>query len=107
MFICTYVNMWQVVEFLRSRGARVVEISIPHLQTLSLSHAITISSEFALTWDRTHHDGAYGAYMEANTRITVGIGSSVSALEVLAAATNRSQYYIYVNSSFISISATH
>ena len=41
----------EALAFLKSRGATVVEISIPHLQWMSLSHGIKISSEFAMLWD--------------------------------------------------------
>jgi Asp-tRNA(Asn)/Glu-tRNA(Gln) amidotransferase A subunit family amidase len=39
------------VAYLKSRGATVVEVSVPHLQVMSLAHAMKISSEFALGWD--------------------------------------------------------
>lgn len=37
--------------YLTSRGATVVNITIPHLQIMSLAHSIKISTEFALGWD--------------------------------------------------------
>jgi Asp-tRNA(Asn)/Glu-tRNA(Gln) amidotransferase A subunit family amidase len=44
------------VDFLTSRGATVVEISIPHLQEMSLAHAMKISTEFALGWDDHYYN---------------------------------------------------
>ena len=73
----------RVVEELKQRGAEVVEISIPNMQWLRLAHAAKISSEFALGWDSINHHT--DSKMEPNSRITVALGSTFTALEVLAA----------------------
>ena len=46
----------EAVSYLRSRGATVVEITIPHLQIMSLAHAMKIATEFALGWDSHFHN---------------------------------------------------
>lgn len=68
---------------IREMGAVLVEVQIPHLRWLAMSHGIKISSEFAMDWDLLQHTRM--ADMEPNTRITVAVGSTVSALEVTAA----------------------
>ena len=42
--------------YLTSRGATVVNITVPHLQIMSLAHAMVIASEFALGWDQHFHN---------------------------------------------------
>ena len=88
----------EAVAYLESLGARVVEISIPHMAQLSLAHGLKISSEFAAAWDRTHYHPS--DMLEPNTRITVGIGSTVTALEVLAAEKLRAWAFEYVTDLF-------
>lgn len=41
----------EAVDFLVRRGATVVKVEVPHLQIMSLAHAMKIASEFALGWD--------------------------------------------------------
>lgn len=43
---------YEVVDFLKERGATVVEIAIPHLQAVAIAHGLKISSEFAVSWDK-------------------------------------------------------
>lgn len=73
----------RAVAVLVGRGATVVNITIPHLQWLGLAHGIKISSEFALAFDKSYYKN-WGD-LETNTRITVGLGKSMTAVEVLAA----------------------
>jgi Asp-tRNA(Asn)/Glu-tRNA(Gln) amidotransferase A subunit family amidase len=47
---------YKVVDYLKSRGATIVEIKIPHLQSMSMAHGTKIASEFALGFDRGFHD---------------------------------------------------
>ena len=68
---------------LRQLGAELVEVKIPHLRWLALSHGIKISTEFAMEWDLLQHTRLRD--MEPNTRVSIAVGSSVSGLEVMAA----------------------
>jgi hypothetical protein len=76
----------------------VVSITVPHLQWLSLAHGIKISTEFALAFDKNFHQN--WADLETNTRITVGLGKSMSALEVLAAEKLRGWAFDYIHQLF-------
>jgi aspartyl-tRNA(Asn)/glutamyl-tRNA(Gln) amidotransferase subunit A len=75
-------NCVQVVEFLKDQGAEIVNITIPHLRELHMSHAIKIMSEFGRTWDSKFYNPAIK--LEANTEITVVMGKALSAVELLA-----------------------
>ncbi len=86
------------MDFLKSRGATVVEITIPHLQWMSLAHGIKISSEFAMEWDSYY--SSLKMDMEANTKITVGLGNSLTALETLSADKVRAWGVKYVRNIF-------
>jgi Asp-tRNA(Asn)/Glu-tRNA(Gln) amidotransferase A subunit family amidase len=79
-------------------GVEIVHISIPHLQWLSLSHGIKISTEFASIWDYELHNSP--AYLEPNSRILLGVGSSVSGLEVLSGEYLRAWAYTYIRDLF-------
>ena len=81
-----------------ARGATVVGISVPHLNWLSLSHSIKIATEFALAFDKNYHQN--WADLETNTRITVALGKSMSALEVLAAEKLRGWAFDYMHQLF-------
>jgi Asp-tRNA(Asn)/Glu-tRNA(Gln) amidotransferase A subunit family amidase len=71
------------VQYLQGQGAEIVNITIPHLMELHLSHGIKILSEFGLTWERQFYDPDH--QLEANTEITIGLGRTVTAAEALAA----------------------
>jgi Asp-tRNA(Asn)/Glu-tRNA(Gln) amidotransferase A subunit family amidase len=47
---------YEVVEFLKSKGAKIVEIEIPHMQAILLAQGIKIASEFAVGWDSIFHN---------------------------------------------------
>lgn len=83
---------------LRQLGAELVEIKIPHLRWLALSHGIKISTEFAMEWDLLHHTRLRD--MEPNTRISIAVGSSVSGLEVIAADKLRAWALKYTTEMF-------
>jgi Asp-tRNA(Asn)/Glu-tRNA(Gln) amidotransferase A subunit family amidase len=87
------------VKALENRGATVVPISIPHLQWMSLSHGIKISSEFTLGFDKIYHSN--WDLLEPNTQVTIGIGKSMSALEVISAEKIRAWTFHYVRDLFI------
>jgi Asp-tRNA(Asn)/Glu-tRNA(Gln) amidotransferase A subunit family amidase len=72
----------QVLDELVKRGATVKDIRLPNMNTARMSHAIKITSEFAIGWDSAF---SAGADLEPATRITVALGSTSTALEVLAA----------------------
>jgi Asp-tRNA(Asn)/Glu-tRNA(Gln) amidotransferase A subunit family amidase len=62
------------------RGATIVNITIPHLHIMSLSHGVKISTEFATDWDYKYHENPES--MEDNTRITIALAKSFTSLEV-------------------------
>lgn len=72
----------QVVEFLKDQGAEIVNITIPHMRELHMSHGIKILSEFARSSDSNFYDPAIK--LEANTEISMVMGKAISAVEVLA-----------------------
>jgi len=71
------------VRHMERMGAELVNITIPHMRELHLSHAITILSEFGLNWDHRFFDPNYK--LEGNTEVTVALGRTITAAEVLAA----------------------
>lgn len=89
---------YQVVDFLKSKGAKVIEISIPHLAELSLAHGFSISNEFALAYDLAFSSSS--THLEPSTRVTVAIGRVVTALELLAAGKLKHWAFNYVTSLF-------
>lgn len=72
----------KTMKFLQSKGASVVNVTIPNLKVLALSHAMKITSEFALTMEDSYTNTKA---MEPNTRLTVAIGKTISANDVIAA----------------------
>lgn len=62
------------------RGATIVNITIPHMHIMSLSHGVKISTEFATDWDYKYHENP--ETMEDNTRITIALAKSFTSLEV-------------------------
>jgi len=86
------------LESLKRRGAQIVEIHIPHLRIMGLAHAFKISTEFALGWDAHFYN--YPDSMEPGGRVVVGLGSTVTALEALAADKLRAWGKNYVNNLF-------
>lgn len=90
---------YEVLDYLKSKNAEIVEISIPHFHEIGLSHGIKISSEFSLAFDKIYRNNSIGE-LEPNTRITVATGHAFSAVEILAAETLRSYMFDYVTSLF-------
>lgn len=80
---------------LSQKGAEIVNISIPRLNVLQLAHGITILSEFALSFDMTF-DNPQESKLEANTRISVAMGRTVSSVEMLAANRLRHWALLYM-----------
>jgi Asp-tRNA(Asn)/Glu-tRNA(Gln) amidotransferase A subunit family amidase len=84
-----------------ARGAVVKEIAIPHLNLGRLAHAVKISTEFGLMWDGAlSHPGEAKDLLEPNTRVTVGLGHSVTAVEALAADRLRGYVFEHVKAIF-------
>lgn len=86
------------IEFLKSRGAEVVEINIPHLMVMTFAHAMKIATEFAKGFDIHYSKPTY--YLEPNTMITVGVGMSSTALEQLGGEVIRHWGFNFVTSLF-------
>jgi Asp-tRNA(Asn)/Glu-tRNA(Gln) amidotransferase A subunit family amidase len=87
----------EAIKTLVDRGAQVIDISIPHVSIMRLAHAIIISAESALKLDVPYHDPMNPEYLEDMTRITVGIGATSTALDILAAEKLRAWLFHYVN----------
>ena len=77
----------KAVRHLESLGAEVVNVTIPYLREIHLSHGIKILSEFALFWEANFFNPNFN--LEPNTEITIALGRTVTAAEVLAADTVR------------------
>lgn len=71
------------IETLKRRGAKVKEITIPHLQALSRAHLITISSEFAVTLSR--YMDKHRKDFSAETRLVLSTGEVFTSQDYLAA----------------------
>ena len=82
------------LDSLQKRGATLVPITIPHLHWLAMAHSMKISSEFALGFDYEYHHEF--DLLEANSKVTVGIGKSFSAMEVLGAEKLRRYAFNYL-----------
>lgn len=78
----------EVLDSLQKRGARIVNITIPHLREIHLSHGIKILTEFGITWETEFFNKTYN--LEPNTVITVALGRALKATEILAAERVRS-----------------
>lgn len=79
-----YEKCLQVVNYLKEQhGAEIVNFTIPYLRDIHLSHGIKILSEFGIAWESAFYNESYK--LEANTEITVMLGRTLRAGEVLAA----------------------
>ena len=87
----------RTVEYLESLGAEVVSIRIPHIREINLSHALKIMTEFGQAWEIPFHDPTY--QLEGNTAVTVAIGRTITACEVLSAEVIRSFAIEYVRNN--------
>ena len=84
------------MEFLQSPfiGATIVNITIPYLKEIHLSHGIKILSEFGLVWEQQFYNSSY--ILESNTEISIKLGRTITADEVLAAEKIRTFGILYV-----------
>ena len=93
-----YDECAKVVRFMeRTLGVTIVNITIPFVREIQLSHAMKILSEFGLTWEVPFYNASYR--MEPNTEITIQMGRTVTADEVLAAEKMRTFAIRYVRNA--------
>ena len=85
---------YKVIQYMQSKGAVIVNITIPHMMQLSMAHGLKISSEFAIGWDYAMSMNPRD--IEPATKITASLGGTVTALEILAAEKIRNWGYKYV-----------
>ncbi len=88
------IACYKAIETLKSKGATIVDIRIPHLQELSMSHATKIATEFAMKFDTVLSNRPES--MEPNTKVTVGLGSTTSSLEIISGDHLRAWAYDYL-----------
>ena len=67
-----------------------------------LAHALSISSEFGLLWDDAVGHPEHADEIEANTHITVGLGSTVTAVEIKACEKLRAYLFAYLRDEVFS-----
>jgi len=72
------------IEVLKSLGAKVHAVRIPHMKELSISHGTYITAEFAAFHDVEHHDPK--GKLLPGTLIDLGLGYELSAVEMIASA---------------------
>lgn len=85
------------LDTLASRGARIVQVQIPHLHALSLAHGLAIAAEFGLSHDLAQGDGHA---FEPPTLINLGLASALTAPELLACNRVRGWAFGYVRALF-------
>ncbi|KAG7338018.1 amidase [Nitzschia inconspicua] len=78
-----YEKSLNAVQFLEGKGATIVNITIPYLREIHLSHGLKIVSEFGNLWESPFYNTTY--QLEANTEITVMLGRTLTADEILSA----------------------
>jgi len=78
----------RAIEFLRSKGAKIVDIQLPHLKEIHLAHTITILTEMVLYMEK--HVNENFSQFQFETQASLGIGMSFTAKEFLAAQKIRS-----------------
>jgi Asp-tRNA(Asn)/Glu-tRNA(Gln) amidotransferase A subunit family amidase len=91
-------GVYDAVEWLQSRGATIVNISIPHLQMITFAHTVRLSSEFAQRWDKAYFRENDG--LEPVSRTIIGLGQTVTDVEVIAAEKVRGWAFDYVTKLF-------
>ena len=89
-----YDACMKAVQQLQENGAKILNITIPHLREIHMSHALKITNEFALQWEDRFFDPNY--QMEANTEVTLAIGRAITATDILAADKIRTWAIDYV-----------
>ena len=89
-----YEKSLQVVHYLEKEGATIVNFTIPYLREIHLSHGFKILTEFGIRWETQFYNSSYE--LEPNTEITIKIGRSITADEILAAEKIRNFAIQYV-----------
>ena len=72
----------KALETMKTLGAEVVPIKLPHLKALSLAHGMHIAVEFSTFFGNLLYNGHN---LEPGTRVTLGLGYSVSGVEFSSA----------------------
>lgn len=93
-----YAANRRALDFFVSRGATLVPITIPHLRWQALSHVLRLNVDFALNWDSIASQRLLD--LEPSTRISYGLGSVVSALELAAIDRFRAWSFEYIEDLF-------
>lgn len=96
----------EVADFLVGQGATLVPIRIPHLMVASFAHALKIATEFARAFDSDYALNTTASYLEDNTRVTVSIGMTPTALEQLCGDVLRHWLFEHVTQLFANHSLT-
>ena len=86
------------IDYYKSRGAHIIPITLPHLHETHLSHGITITSEM-YSGNQTLFSNHF-TELNPETRITIGLGSSWTASEFLAAQKIRSYVMDHIEDIF-------
>lgn len=82
---------------MEKRGATLVDVTIPHLKLLSLSHGMSISMDMASMHD---HDFYNHDNFEPGTMIQIGLGKTMTGSEFLAANRMRGWSIQYLKTLF-------
>ena len=90
----------KTIDHLRSLGATIVEIEIPHLQEIHLSHAITILSE-TYTAVHKYHDKHKNDY-SGEIQITLELAKSFTSYEFVCAQKIKAYAMSYMEELFSS-----
>jgi Asp-tRNA(Asn)/Glu-tRNA(Gln) amidotransferase A subunit family amidase len=96
-----YEKSLNVVRFLEGQGATIVNITIPYMREIQLSHGLKIVSEFGNMWEAKFYNETY--LLEANTEITVMLGRTVTASEILSAEKIRHFAIQYVRKNLFEV----
>lgn len=79
----------KAIKYYQSRGAKIVQITIPHLQEIHLAHSVTIMTEMFLHMEQHYYSKRFMEF-SPETRVSLTIGASWSSSEFLAAQKIRS-----------------
>lgn len=86
-----------VLNELEKRGAKIVEVVIPHLKALSLSHGMNISMAFSMSHETEYY---HRNDLEPATMIQLGTGKNMTGMEHLAANRMRGWAMDYIKKLF-------
>lgn len=92
------MRTWKERRNYKSRGAHIIPITLPYLQETHLSHGITITSEMCSGNQQLFSN--HFTELNPETRITIGLGSSWTASEFLAAQKVRSYAMNHIEDLF-------